>query len=226
MILKLCNSISGIMQQHPGCRLNMLRFLKRNHHIVREADALGLRHGFELSEGGSGLPLNGDADREKMKLFKKQTGVSFPSLLRGELDPVWQLATTLVTSDVLNAEKGWDLVDSSSICPGDCDRLDFDLHVERSIALQYTNLIMGFGSEPTRDIPGLSFRKIRKVADKWWKDFKTFEVGPELIYQVRRIKSPRDGRELRARWLDKTENIFATVRARLLQFPEDRSAIQ
>jgi len=214
----LLNAISSINTDQPSCRRAILRFLRRRPAIRGFAESVGLRHGYPLSLGGSGLPLVDRADTDNLKLFQKETGRTFRSLLKGVVDPMWKLAEDLVMSDTLNDEKGWQLVDSSTECPKDCDRLDYTMHCERSTALQYHSLILGIGPGDNKSVKGLPINQLRKALVGWWADYDKFvPSGVQTIYQVRRITSPLKGRPLPARWIDKTEDSLATVRSQILQ---------
>jgi len=222
-ILRTCFAISNLVESFPASKPLVIRFLSRNPRYYKETAALGLRNGFLFSEGGSGLPIRREVNRDKVMLYKAQTGKSFPSLLRGMYDPMWALAEQLVLSDTINEAKGWELVDAKSDMPAGCDRLDYNYHVERSTALQYHSLILGIGPSNTYATRGLAYRKVREAVRAWWTDVDSFEPSPvELVYQVRRIASPQ-GRELAARWLPATQTTFATYRARLWRILADRA---
>jgi len=217
--LVLVSSLSQLCQQGPGFSRLVNRFLAKRPIIRATMRSMGLRDGFTLSEGGSGLPTQGHAVQaetlEKMHKFKKETGHRFDSMLKRTIDPIWDLAAELVEGDVDGA---------GTVVPIDFPKEDFEDRVDlddfklRCTASQYYSLIIGMGPSDHRVVRGVKWANVSKLAAKWWQAFDNFSPRlQEVTFSVVHVRSPRKGTLLPTRWCQTNMSTEAAVRSQILQ---------
>jgi len=98
--LRLLLSVDSIWRSHPAGAAALRCYLAPRGWLRGYGESLGLVDGLPLALGGTGLPTAGQLnDRQKRRryiaLTREGEGVSMPSLLRGVLDPTWQLAVSV-----------------------------------------------------------------------------------------------------------------------------------
>jgi hypothetical protein len=98
--LKLLLSVDSIWRSHPSGTTGLRRFLAPRGWLRGFGESLGLVDGLPLSLGGTGLPTAGpltarQKERRYKALLRQGEGCSVPSLLRGVIDPTWQIAVSV-----------------------------------------------------------------------------------------------------------------------------------
>lgn len=104
--LKLLLSVDSCWHSHPDGAPRLCSWLKPRQWLREYGVRLGLVDGLPLREGGNGCPPpSGRPSRQALvrryvTALRASEGHSVPSLIRGVIDPAWQLATQMV---------GWDI---------------------------------------------------------------------------------------------------------------------
>jgi len=103
-------SIDSTLANHPGGRGAVIKFLDHHSGLRKLGASLGLIDGLPLRDGGTGLPLRGPlsaAAKKRRWITSKlrKEGKSVPSLVRGIIDPTWQLASELAVADLAQFTK-------------------------------------------------------------------------------------------------------------------------
>jgi hypothetical protein len=171
-------SIDSTLANHPEGRGAVIRFLDHHSGLRRLGVSLGLVDGIPLRDGGTGLPLRGPlsvaAKRRRWITSKlRSEGRSVPSLIRGVIDPTWQLASELAVADLDSFVEGGTFVrqpggaepptDSSQIrwCFGPPWHELVLLSTERL----YNEYVLMLGMGPGKR-PKLGERQLRRAIDR------------------------------------------------------------
>jgi hypothetical protein len=249
--LKSLLSVDSIWRNHPAGLGRLLNFLsgKRGKALRAAAASFGLPDGIHLYEGGSGLPSsNPDPSVWQLRYraaLGKAIGVSLPSVIKGSLDSLWQMAEMCVVADLdafyaggtfrkvkeplnVHAFSGakWPPRDKT-LKPPDLEAVEFvfcgtpESLQAHACASMYCDLVLQMGV-PAK-APRLSLKGIQRSRRKWLALLPEIPEGADLgdLSVIPRfsvyVQRTRgpDGTVLYPRWVGESSSSEARLRASL-----------
>jgi hypothetical protein len=235
--LMLLLSVDSTLANHPSGRGAVIHWLDHHSGLRALGKSLGLVDGLPLRDGGTGLPTRGALSQAALRRRwitsqLRKEGRSIPSLVRGVIDPTWQLASELAVSDLdafvaggsfLRGQEGADPpADTPQIrwCAGPT----WDELVQVSTERLYYEYVLMLGLGPGKR-PKLGERQLRKAINRLYFGTSVpkgadLTVLPELdasVVWIQRTRAP-DGALLYPQWAG--ENLASEATRRGAIFDE------
>lgn len=240
-VLRYLFAIDSLWASNPLSERTLAHFCSKNRWLRDAAAKVGLTNGLPIRQGGSGLPvvtLSTEAKLQRYRVITAGEDFRAPSLLRGEVDPNWQLASMLAESDISmfysdgtfvllpEGEGPPEPTDAPYVLAGDPREL-----LKSATAESYQALVFGQGILRGYR-PKVSEATLARTVRSWLEslppvpdgvDLRVPPVAPKrVLLWIRRTWSP-DGQLLFPRWVGGTKASEATVRATLFRELLDRS---
>jgi len=238
-VTKVLIAVDSVWRQHPTAERRLARFCERAYpYVLRVAKSLGFLNGTHLGEGGSGIPLVGGPSQQALSLkarslLARSQGITFPSVLRGEISSTWKMASMLVDGDLAEFQREGQVVyQSGPLAPPApqhgapyvaCGtREDF---VRAAVADSYSRLALSLPDRTRR--PRLNEQTLRRTIREWKQmlpaipnGMSALDIvngGPTLnVVWVRRTRGP-GGELLYPQWVGEARASRADLRSRALR---------
>lgn len=216
--LKLIFSIDSIWRSHPGGVQGLVSFLRKRQHLYTISLELGLVNGVPMGFGGSGLPtphLGLDALKRRYRgALSSLEGRSFPALVRGVIDPLWQMCEMMATGDLNDLISGGTFIvlPDDAPKPADVQQAEhincgsLESMIASACASMYSDYALSMGSTGVR--PRLRERKLKAAIKTWveglpplpadWSRSDPLPSNTDVVW-VRRTRGP-SGSLLFPRW--------------------------
>jgi len=228
--LKLLLSVDSVFSSQDSSKPALLRFLKSRRWLRDFGISLGLVDGLPLREGGTGLPIAGpDTVAMKERRWRahhlRANGDTVTSILRGVIDPAWQLASELSKGDLSAfVEQGTFVrVPVGADPPKDTLQRRYVLTVSWEDVVQnategmYSEFVLSMGMGPGRK-PKLREKSLRRAIVSKFNfpigvvDLDQLPTASDESVYVERTRAP-DGSLLYPRWAGETLASEAAWRA-------------
>jgi len=230
-MVKMLYAVDNLWTTHPGGLPKILSFLERRPEVRAFARGLGLMDGLHLSDGGTGLPLRSigpDAVKLRWRVLKaKCEGSTIPSLLRGVIDPAWQLASEISRADLAQFFQDGTFIEqlAGDPQPPPRDGAEFvsvgskEKLVDDACESMYSDIVLSLGL-PTKT-PRLSEKRLRDSVKGWVRGLPPIPPGTDVtvdpssdekVVWVCRTRAP-DGSLLFPRWTGEDRASEGTRRA-------------
>jgi len=212
-------SVDSTLANHPSGRWAVINWLDHHPGLRKLGTSLGLVDGLPLRDGGTGLPTRGNLTQAALRRrwitsSLRKEGKSIPSLVRGVIDPTWQLASELAVSDLSDFVRGGTFIRGQEGADPPADTLQVrwcvgpswdELVKESTERLYYEYVLMlGLGSGKR---PKLGERQLRKAINQLYlgtyvpegTDLTVLPEKDSSAVWIQRTRAP-DGALLYPQW--------------------------
>jgi hypothetical protein len=227
-------SVDSTLANHPRGKGAVISWLDHHPGLRKLGTSLGLVDGLPLREGGTGLPRRGPetaaAKRRRWVTSKLRVeGRTVISLVRGVIDPTWQLASELAAGDLLAFEAEGSFVRQPEGVepPVDtpqlrwCQGPSWDELLQVSTERLYNEYVLALGMGPGRR-PKLGERQLRKAINQMYlgqvvpegTDLSILPESNAVDVWIQRTRAP-DGALLYPQWAGESLASEATRRGEI-----------